>query len=215
MSIRAKRVAAILGTASVVTAGAFGVAQQAVGQSAAAAAKSATTQSRDSQRRGPDLSALAAKPGVSTTALKAALDATRPTRRQDQDRGARLAAFLATELGVSADKAQAALTAAMPARPDGGKPPRGARPPAGSRPADGKPRGVRPDEGVLAGKLAAALGVEEAKVTAALAKARTAGEADHAAREKAMAAALAEKLGLNAETVQSSLQALRPAMPKG
>lgn len=217
MSIRAKRFAATIGAASVVAAGAFGVAQQAAGQSTTATSKSkaTVTQSHGSERRGPDLSALAAKLGVSTTALKAALDATRPAKPKEGDREAKLAAFLATELGVSVDKAKAALTAAKPARPDGGKPPHGAKPPAGSRPAGGKPRGERPDPSVLAGKLATALGVDKATVTAALAKAHTAGEADHAAREQAMATALAEKLGLNADTVQSALQSLRPAMPKG
>lgn len=87
------------------------------------------------------------------------------------------AAELATKLGVD----EAKVTEALKAYRDANKPP--------TPPADGtKTEGTRPDpaakQAELAKSLAATLGIDEAKVTAALEELRTAEQADRAAALK-------------------------------
>ena len=217
MSINSKRITAALATATVVVAGGFGLAQQASGQSTPAKAKSTVKKDHRGHKghKGPRVAALAAKLGVSTTVLKAALDATRPARPDAASRPTKAqkqterATFLATELGVSVDQAKAALEAARPAKP------------VGDRPENGQkgPRGPRPDVSVLAGKIATSLGIDKDVVTAALIKGRAAHEAErnakHSARQSERASALAQKLDIDVSTVKAALESLRPAMPQG
>jgi hypothetical protein len=192
MYLRTSKFAAVVATTALVAV---------VGAGAAAQAKSAagTSSTSTSAHRGPgaaDVSALAAKLGVTVTRLRAAFDAARPARPAA---GAKpgsgpgkddLAATVATALNVETSKVQAILDANRPT----------------TRPA----AGTNPDRTALVSALAAGLNVGAADVTAALAKADAAHKAQHDAHDKVMAAAIARELGLDTATVQAAL-ATRPA----
>ena len=122
--------------------------------------------------------ALAKELGVSASKVEAAID----KLRDDRDRRGPREGFadLAEELGVSTAKLRSALRAV---RPD---------------------RGLRDREDHTA-ELAKALGVTEAQLDAAQEKARAAHEAEHEARRKAFAAALAKELGISAAKVEEEL----------
>ena len=168
----------------------------------------------------PDLSALAKKLGVSQAELERAFEATRPA---DGGPGGgpgygpggpggphgpggpdgpprELGASLAKELGVS----ESALRKAFEAAP---------RPPRSDGPRGDHDRGERPDDGALAASLAKSLGLEQAKVEAALERQHEAHEAEHRERHKQMAAALAEELGLSAAEVEAALEEFAPRRP--
>ena len=190
MSSRTRKLAAVIGAATVASTAAFAIGTQVNGQAVAGSIMSAAGEGRsmDRGRHGPDVSALATKLGVSTERLQAALEKTRPARSQDDDRrGADKAAALAKELGVSTARAEAAMRTAFE---------------AGSG---------RPDQAAFAKSLAGSLNIDEAKVRAALEKARAAHEAEHAAERKQMAAALAKELNIPAAKVETALA----AMPRG
>jgi hypothetical protein len=127
---------------------------------------------------GPGLGALATELGVSRARLRAALDAVRPDGPPDKGSPA---AELAKALGVEESALQKILDAA---------------------PRD---RGGHPD---LVAALADGLGIDEAKVEAALDKL-------HDGRHAEFAAALAKELGLSADRVEKALEATRPEPPRG
>ena len=190
-----RKVAVLLGIASLGSTAAYGVGTQ-VGNGVAGANQSSSSASP----RGPstaDLQALADKLGVSVAKLKAALDATRPDRPMTTPSSDPFAAALAKELNVSADKIKTALDASRPARPAAGS-----KPPA---------RGTKPDQTALAAALADKLGLDQSTVKAALDKVGAARQADETARRTAHAAALAKELGLDQATVQSALSSWHPA----
>jgi HD-GYP domain-containing protein (c-di-GMP phosphodiesterase class II) len=110
--------------------------------------------------------------------LRAALDAVRPDGPPDKGSPA---AELAKALGVEESAVQKILDAA---------------------PRD---RGGHPD---LVAALADGLGIDEAKVEAALDKL-------HDGRHAEFAAALAKELGLSADRVEKALEATRPEPPRG
>ena len=133
---------------------------------------------------------------MSAAKLKAAVDANRPTRRDDAKRpppGAGPAADLAKSLGVDEAKVRTILEANRPA--------------AGNRDA----RPAKPDHAKLAAALATGLKLDKAKVTAALAKLDAARGDDHEARHEAEYAAIAKALGVDADDVQAAFEAVRPA----
>jgi hypothetical protein len=127
---------------------------------------------------GPGLGALATELGVSRARLRAALDAVRPDGPPDKGSPA---AELAKALAVEESAVQKILDAA---------------------PRD---RGGHPD---LVAALADGLGIDEAKVEAALDKL-------HDGRHAEFAAALAKELGLSADRVEKALEATRPEPPRG
>ena len=126
--------------------------------------------------------ALAKELGVPASKVSAALDKLRDEHENGRERGSRREGFadLAKELGVSAAKLRSALRAVRPDR--------------GSRDRDDH-----------TAELAKALGVTEAQLEAAQEKARDASEAEHEARRKAFAAALAKELGISAAKVEDEL----------
>jgi hypothetical protein len=189
LSPRVRKIAALVGVASLGTTAAYGIGTQVGGGQAGA--KTSSTASRGPSTA--DLQTLADKLGVSVAKLKAALEATRPTKPSSDP----FVAALAKELNVSADKIKAALDASRPARPAAGS-----TPPA---------RGSKPDSSALAAALADKLGLDQATVKAALDKVAAARKADETARRTAMAAALAKQLGLDPATVQSALSSWHPA----
>jgi len=198
-SPRVRKVAVVLGVASLGSTAAYGVGTQ-VGNGVAGANQSSSSASP----RGPstaDLQALADKLGVSVAKLKAAFDATRPAGPTTRPSSDRFAAALAKELNVSADKLKTAPDASRPARPA-----------AGSRPPD---RGTKPDQTALAAALADKLGLDQSTVKAALAKVAGARQADETARRTAHAAALAKELGLDQAKVASALSSWHPAHGPG
>ena len=151
------------------------------------------------------LDAIAAKLGVTSTQLQAALAANRPARPSGRGPGGRgdgMAAELATALGADATKVAAILEAGRPARPAAGTAPQ--------RPAAG-----RPDNSALVAALASGLGLDESAVKAALDKLAAAHEAEHQARDNARYTALAKTLGVDAEKVAAAFEAVRPAKPAG
>ena len=132
---------------------------------------------------GPNLSALAAKLGVSTAALKSALQSLRPSQA---DRAAQRDAEqqkLADALGVSKDKLAAALAKLRPV------------------PASG-PRDMH-GPGDFAAALAKELGLQTSDVTAAFDKLRASHEAQEQAERDAFAQKLADKLGISVDKVKS------------
>jgi hypothetical protein len=197
---RSRRAAAILTAAVLAPTAAIGV--SAAGAQDTGSSPPSAQSDRPPRGHGPDLAALATRLGVTQARLKAAFDATRPTG--DAQEGARkdgLAADLAKALGVSTDKVQTILDKNRPDKPTG-------RPAAGTKPA-------KPDTSALVTALSDGLGIEKATVQAALDKLDAAHKADHAARDAAMAAALAKQLNLSAATVQDALASVRPAAPRG
>lgn len=126
--------------------------------------------------------ALAKELGVSASKVSAAMDKLRDEDEDGRGRGGRREGFadLAQELGVSTAKLRSALQAVRPDR--------------GSRDRDDP-----------TAELAKALGVSQAQLEAAEEKARDAQEAEHEARRKAMAAALAKELGISATKVEDEL----------
>jgi Clp amino terminal domain, pathogenicity island component len=150
------------------------------------------------------LNAIAKTLGVTSAQLKAALEATRPEKpaRGDRpDHGAGLASELATALGVDVAQVKTILDANRPAKPT-----------AGAR-KQGKPG--KPDDSKLVAALASGLNIDRATVQAAFDKLATTRRAEHDARETAMYAAIAAKLGVSADAVKAALEANRPTRPAG
>jgi hypothetical protein len=202
MSHRIPKTAAIVATAATAAFAAYAVGSQTNSGGTAGASGSAAAgygyapgpgargprDGREPFGRGPDLAALATKLGVSTTALKSALQSLRPDAAGHADVRDAMAQKLADALGV--DKAK--LTAALAKlRPDG----RGRH--------DGPRDGAKGADTAFAAALAKELGQSTADVTAALTKLR----ADHDAAEKterdAFAQKLADKLNISADKVKS------------
>lgn len=134
MNPRLRNTAALLGVTGVVAlAGCGGNDATQTSAAASGATDQQATQAPPGAQgqAGPDLSALAAKLGVSTAKLRSALEAARPetgTPGQQPDRDP--TAKLAQELGISRAKVHAALQELGPA----GGPPQGAAPPSGTAP---------------------------------------------------------------------------------
>jgi hypothetical protein len=172
--------------------------------SSTSGSSTSTARQAPKHRGGPSsaqLQRIASSLGVTTTQLKAAIDANRPAKPTGAkgDRGAGMAADLAAALGADATKVQAILEAGRPAKPT-------SRPAAGTRPA-------KPDHTKLTAALASGLSLDEATVTAALDKLEAARTAEHDARHQAEYAAIAKTLGVNADAVQTAFDAVRPAKP--
>lgn len=198
MSQRTRKITAVLATAVIVPAAAIGVTSATAKSSSSTGSSSSAAGHHRGGPHGPDLSKLATKLGVTQAQLKAALDAIRPTDKpKKQDRGAGLAAGIASALGVSVDKVTPILDANKPAKP-------ATRPAPGTKPA-------KPDLSNLVTALSTGLSIDTATVQTALDKLQAAHEADHTARDTAMAAALAKQLNLDTATVQAALTALKPA----
>jgi protein-disulfide isomerase-like protein with CxxC motif len=196
---RVRKITATISTVALLGAGGLGIAQ-----SATAAKQSGSTSARQAGKRGggplatAQLAAIAKTLGVTSAQLKAALDASRPTGTRPKDG---MATALATALNVDVAKVTAILDANRPAKPAAGtKPAKGARP-------------ARPDDAKLVTALATGLGVDEATVKTAFDTIEAAHQADHAARETAMYAAVAKELGLSADAVEAAFEANRPAKP--
>ena len=192
---RIRRFTALVGTAALVSGAGLGVAQaQDTTTTPAKPAKSARPHGGPSAAQ---VKALAEKLGVSTTELRSAMAATRPSRTAGARRGGPgdMAAAIATALDADPAKVQSILES--------------------SRPVDAAPPkpGTKPDTTALVAALATGLGLEQSVVSDAVAKVEAAKRAEHEARHAEMAAALAEKLGLTTAKVQAALEATRPAKP--
>jgi hypothetical protein len=202
---RIRKATAAVSVAALVGAGGIGVAQAASTSSSSTAAKTARSDRPGGKSGGPmstaSLAAIAKTLGVTSAQLKAAMDATKPAAGTKDDH-AGMAAELATALGVDTSAVQSILDANRPAKPAAGT-----KPTAGSRPK----RGARPDNTKLITALATGLKLDEATVKAAFAKLDAAHQADHAARETAMYAAIAEQLGVSSDAVKAAFEANRPA----
>jgi HD-GYP domain-containing protein (c-di-GMP phosphodiesterase class II) len=185
------KLGALLVTGALATGGSLGAAQAATSSSD----ETSTTRQAGPRGGGPDLSALASKLGVTTAKLQAALATARPAAAERPARSDR-AADLAAALDVDAAKIQAILDANRPARPA-----------PGIKPA-------APDQSALVTALADGLSLDKTTVQAALTKLDAAHQAEHQARDTAMAAAIAKELGLSTEKVTAALEATRPARPK-
>jgi hypothetical protein len=189
---RYRAAGAVLATAVILPTALVGVGA-ATAQSSTATA--AAVQPGPGDHRGPDLAALAAKLGVTEAQLKTALDATRPAgAKPGGDHGAGFATDIAGALAVSTAKVHAILDANRPAQPPS--------------------PGTKPNISGLVGALSSGLGIDKATVQTALARLQAAHEADHAARETAMATALAKQLNLDVAKVKQALAELRPAGAK-
>lgn len=129
------------------------------------------------------------------------MDENRPAKPTGERgaKGAGMAADFAKALGVEEAKVTAILEANRPAKPT-------------TRPADGT-RPAKPDQTKLIAALASGLGIDEAKVKAALTTLQSEHQADHEARHTAMYAALAKSLNLETSAVQAAFEAVRPARP--
>jgi hypothetical protein len=202
---RLQKITAAGCAAAMLGAGGLGTAQAATTSSDGAA--TARAAHRGPQRgSGPvaaaRLAATAKALGVTSAQLRSALDASRPARPAGErpDRGAGMASELATALGVNVAKVRQILDANRPAKPGAGTRPRGARP-------------RKPDDAKLVAALAGGLSLDEAAVKAAFAKVEAAHRAEHTARDAAMYAAVAQRLGLSADAVQAAFEANRPARP--
>jgi DNA-binding MarR family transcriptional regulator len=200
MSLSIRKIAATGAVAVLLGGAGLGAAQASTQSTASASSGTAATGADGKPRGGPStaqLEAIAAKLGVTTAQLKAAMDANRPERPSGakRDRGAGMAADLAKALGVDASKISAILEANRPARPA-----------EGTRPA-------KPDQSRLVTALASGLGIDEATVKSALTKLAAAHKADHGARHTAMATAIAASLDLEASDVKAAFEAARPAPP--
>lgn len=193
MRPRTRLTAAVLAAAALAPAAMVGSSALAASGSSASTGTSGQRQAAG-DRRGPDLTALAAKLGVSQSDLRSALDALRPAGASPQGEPGKgpgdMAAKLAAALNVSTDRVTAILEANRPT----------------TRPAPG----TRPDMTKLVSALSSGLGIDQATVRTALTKLRP----PHGGRGKPGAdfpAKLAAKLGLQADTVKAALDALRPA----
>ena len=116
-SPRVRKVAVVLGVASLGSTAAYGVGTQ-VGNGVAGANQSSSSASP----RGPstaDLQALADKLGVSVAKLEAALDATRPAKPTPRPSSDPFAAALAKELGLDQATVASALSSWHPAHGPG------------------------------------------------------------------------------------------------
>lgn len=150
------------------------------------------------------LNAIAQTLGVTSAQLKAALESTRPAKPNGDerpDRGAGLAGELATALGVDVARVKTILDANRPAKPSAG--------------AHKKGKPGKPNDAKLVAALASGLNIDRATVQAAFDKLETAHRSEHEAREAAMYAAIAAKLGVSADAVKAALEANRPARPAG
>jgi hypothetical protein len=146
--------------------------------------------------RDADLGALAKKLGVSTTALKTALDELRPTDRPGRDGPPpELVKALADGLNLSTDKVTAALEKLRPDR--------------GSRRAERMGRRADRFDG-FAAALAKQLGLKSADVSAALKKVAGSGPGDRPGDPRAFAAALAKELGVGSSKLRTALDKVRP-----
>ncbi len=198
MTPRIRKATAVVTAAALMGGGGLGIAQAASGTSASG--------DRPAHRQGggpmssATLAKIAARLGVTTTQLKAAMTATRPAA--GTDRRADKATELAAALGADVAEIQTILDANRPARPAGARPARGA-----------KPAGARPSNTKLVAALANGLDIDEATVKAAFAKIEAAHKAEHTARAATMYAALAKELGLSTDAVQAAFEANRPAKP--
>jgi hypothetical protein len=185
-----------------------------IGAGGLSAAQAATTDAskgssagRPAMRHGGPLSstqlrAIATQLGVSSTELKAALQASRPARPAagtGPGKGDGMATALATALGADIAKVKAILDANRPAKP--------ARRTAAATPP------AKPDSTKLVAALASGLGIDQATVQAAFDKLEAARKADHTAREAAMYAAVAAQLDVSADAVKAAFEANRPAKP--
>jgi hypothetical protein len=217
MKTRTKQLAIILLSGVVLASGAYALGSQsggggalASGANASAAGGPGATNVSDGQgprtvrgvRRGArdfGLDALAQKIGVSTTALRDALQAMRQSKTPQQRRTEAIQA-LATALGKPVDQVTSAVSSVLPDRGAGGR-----------RFADD-----------FAATLAKALGVDQAKVQAGLDKARQDLQAnrgngnrdrrdrDRGALRDTLVADVAAATGVDAAKVRSALQDLRP-----
>ncbi|QCP00049.1 hypothetical protein FCN77_22930 [Arthrobacter sp. 24S4-2] len=126
----------------------------------------------------PTPSVSASAQGTGSTDGSTSGSATTDNGMRGGHKGDQLAADLATKLGVD----EAKVTEALQAFRDANKP--AAAPAEGTAPAEG----AKPDraamDAAMAKSLAASLGVDEAKVTAALAEIRTAEQSERAAALK-------------------------------
>lgn len=142
-----------------------------------------------------DTASLAKALGVTEAKLTAALDDARPAKgERGKGRGERAAA-IAKALGEKQADVEKVLEANRPQRGAGG------------------PGAGRPDDQALIAALAKAFDVSTAKATSAVEAAEKAHQAEHDAREDAMAAALAKALDLDTAKVQAALEANRPQRP--
>ncbi len=221
MAVTGKRSAAALGATAALV---FGVS----GLTAEARSTSSSSGTTPSQRAhgGPrlDTAALAAKLGVSESALTAALAEVRSElgAPSADERTAEIKA-IADSLGVETSVVEGVLAKQGVGGPRGERP-TGTTPPAG----DATSTTPRPDRGGKRGKhgkrgkqsrtgviaaLVKATGKSTSEVKTALEAGRKVHEEQHAARDAAFAKALAGKLGLEESAVKAALDALRPAPP--
>jgi hypothetical protein len=203
MSYRTRKIAAILSAASLVGATSIGAAEAASSGSGTQTGKQG---GHGPKRGGPlssaQLSKIAASLGVTTDALKAALDANRPARPSgDGPKGGpqQFASDLASALGVDTSAVKTILDANRPARP-------ASRPAPGTKPA-------KPDTTALVAALSSGLNLDEATVQAAFDKLEASHRADETARHAAMYAALAKSLNVSSDAVKAAFEAALPAPP--
>jgi hypothetical protein len=221
MKTRTKQLAILLLAGVVLSSGAYALGSQsggggalASGSNASASSGSGATNASDRQgprtvrgvRRGArdfGLDALAQKIGVSTTALRDALQAVRQAKTPQQRRTEVIQA-LATALGKPVDQVTSAVSSVLPDRGPGGP-----------------GRRLRDD---FAAALAKALGVDQAKVQAGLDKGRQDLQAnrgngngngnrrdrDRGALRDTLVDDVAAATGVDAAKVRSALQGLRP-----
>ena len=210
MTTRTRKIAVFLSAASLVGATGLGAAQAASSASSSSSGTSSTAKQRGPGGPGrhgrPHLSSaqiadIAAKLGVTSNALKAALTENKPAKLGDPPQGgpAQLASDLAAKLGASTSAVQDILDANRPAKPT-------------SKPADGTPP-PRPDNSKLTAALASGLNLDQSTVQAAFDELDAAHKADETARRTAMYAAIAKSLGTTTDAVQSAFEAVLPAQP--
>jgi len=199
MSPRIPKTAAVVATAATAAFAAYAIGSQTNSSGAAGASGSATAVSgpagygpgpgapRDGRRfgPGPHLPALATKLGVSTDALKSALQSLRPARGDHAAERDAVAQKLADALNVDKAKVTAALAKVRPDRRGG--------------PRDG----AKGDDAAFAATLAKELGVSPADLKAALTKLRADHEATETAERAAFAQKLADKLNISVDKVRS------------
>ena len=203
MSVRTRKIAALLSATALIGGAGVGIADAA--KSGSSRTTTSAKQGRHGPGRGPIPSAaiekIASTLGVSSDALKAALEANRPAKPAEGDRPGpgQLASDLATALGVETSAVKEILDANKPPKPT-------SRPKPGSMPP-------KPDTTKLVSALATGLNIDQATVQAAFDKLQAAHEAEHQARETAMFEALAKSLGKTADEVKAAFEANRPAPP--
>jgi len=202
MSPRIRKATAVLSVAALLGGGGIGAAQAASGEDGARPARSGHGPGPGAgQMSSASLAKIASTLGVGAAQLRTAMQATRPAKPAgDGARGADgRASELASALGVSTAQVQAILDANRPAKPAAGT--------QGTRP----PRGARPSQTKLIAALASGLSLDTATVEVAFDKVDAAHRAEHTAREAAMYAALADRLGVSAAAVKAAFEANRPA----